>query len=79
MDEQRQPDQQNREITVSGPESRALTAQEFQSLAVVPDAAVWFANIDNPNTRRAYQGDVEDFIAFTGIEDPEEFRSVTRA
>ncbi len=61
------------------PAVRALTAAQFQGLAAVPAAAVWFANIDNPNTRRAYQADVEDFIAFTGIERPEEFRHVTRA
>lgn len=58
---------------------RMLTAAEFQDLAAVPAAAVWFANLDNPNTRRAYRNDVEDFMAFLGIERPDEFRDVTRA
>lgn len=33
---------------------RRLTAAEFQHLAAVPAAVEWFANIDNPRTRRAY-------------------------
>ncbi|QKK07555.1 MAG: tyrosine-type recombinase/integrase [Planctomycetota bacterium] len=57
----------------------ALSAEQFQSLADVPAAAVWLANIHNQHTRRAYKGDVEAFIAFCGIETPEEFRSVNRA
>ncbi|MEO1009581.1 MAG: tyrosine-type recombinase/integrase [Planctomycetota bacterium] len=56
-----------------------LTDEQFRSLADVPAAAVWLANIDNPNTRRAYQGDVEAFVAFCGIEHADEFRDVTRA
>lgn len=60
-------------------QNRALTAREFHELAAVPSAGVWFANIDNANTRRAYRSDLEEFIAFTGIEDPEDFRQVTRA
>jgi hypothetical protein len=32
---------------------RALTASEFQGLFSVPAEAEWFANIDNPRTRRA--------------------------
>lgn len=69
------------DLTVRRPASggRMLTAAEFQDLAAVPAAAVWFANLDNPNTRRAYRNDVEDFMAFLGIERPDEFRAVTRA
>ncbi len=59
--------------------SRALTAPEFQGLAEMPAEMEWFANIDNPRTRRAYQIDVADFMAFVGIQRPEEFRIVTRA
>lgn len=33
---------------------RRLTSAEFQQLAAVPTAVGWFANIDNPRTRRAY-------------------------
>ncbi|UFQ96295.1 tyrosine-type recombinase/integrase [Pseudomonas wenzhouensis] len=58
---------------------RRLTAAEFQGLAEVPAAAEWFANLDNPRTRRAYQGDIEDFCSFLGIHAPDQFRAVTRA
>ncbi|WP_426248402.1 tyrosine-type recombinase/integrase [Pseudomonas sp. TWR3-1-1] len=58
---------------------RRLTAAEFQQLASVPAAIEWFANIDNPRTRRAYQGDLEDFCSFVGLACAEDFRAVTRA
>lgn len=58
---------------------RRLTAAQFQGLANVPAAAEWFANLDNPRTRRAYQGDIEDFCNFLGIHAPDQFREVTRA
>ncbi len=58
---------------------RRLTAAEFQILAKVPAAVEWFANIDNPRTRRAYQGDLEDFCSFVGLSAADEFRAVTRA
>ena len=58
---------------------RALTAAQFHQLTDVPPALTWFANIDNPQTRRAYQSDLQEFMAFTGIDHPEQFRSVTRA
>ena len=60
-------------------QERALTAAQLHQLADVPPALTWFANIDNPQTRRAYQGDLMEFMAFTGIERPEQFRIVTRA
>lgn len=69
----------NTEITVRSSDDRVLTAAEFQQLSDVPAAAVWLANIRNPNTRRAYQSDAEDFVAFCGIERADEFRSVSRA
>ena len=58
---------------------RALTRAEFQQLADVPPELEWFANITNPNTRRAYQTDVKEFIGFVGIEEPTELRTVVRA
>jgi hypothetical protein len=58
---------------------RVLTAAEFQELSAVPLEAEWFANIDNPRTRRAYRIDIHEFMAFMGISQPEEFRKVTRA
>jgi len=58
---------------------RLLTAAEFHQLADVPPEVEWFANLTNPNTRRAYENAVKDFMRFTGIARPEEFRTVTRA
>jgi site-specific recombinase XerD len=58
---------------------RPLTAAEFHQLAAVPAEAEWFANLDNPRTRRAYQTDLQDFMGFSGIRQPDEFRIVTRA
>jgi site-specific recombinase XerD len=58
---------------------QALTPAQFSRLADVPPEAEWFANLDNPRTRRAYQGDIRDFMRFAGIQRPESFRIVTRA
>ena len=61
------------------PANRLLTAAEFHRLADVPPEVEWFANLSNPSTRRAYENAVRDFMRFTGIKRPEEFRTVTRA
>ncbi len=61
------------------PIHRTLTDGQFRALADVPLTSVWFANIDNPNTRRAYRNDVGELIDFLGIVNPAEFREVTRA
>jgi integrase/recombinase XerD len=58
---------------------RILTAAEFQSLADVPPEVEWYANIENANTRRAYRNDVREFMSFTGIKQPEEFRLAKRS
>jgi site-specific recombinase XerD len=55
-----------------------MTAQAFQDLADVPPELEWFANLGNAATRRAYATALKDFMKFTGIERPEEFRTVTR-
>ncbi len=65
-------------IPITPPE-RLLTAAEFQRLADVPPEIEWFANIRNRSTRRAYENAIGDFMHFTGIARPEEFRTVTRA
>src|ERR1700749_1763406 len=65
--------------TPIAPADRLLTAAEFQKLADVPPEVEWFANLSNPNTRRAYKAAVKDFKRFAGIFRPEEFRIVTRA
>jgi len=70
-------DDQN-EVTVVL-ENRLLTAEEFQSLGSVPPEVEWFENIQNPNTKRAYRIDVEEFMRFVGIRKAEEFRLVKRA
>ena len=57
---------------------RMLTAAEFQLLADVPPEVEWFANIENPNTRLAYQNDVKQFMQFVGITQAAEFRIVKR-
>jgi integrase/recombinase XerD len=59
--------------------NRLLTAAEFHRLADVPPEVEWFANLTNAHTRRAYEKAVGDFMRFTGIVRPEEFRTVTRA
>jgi site-specific recombinase XerD len=56
-----------------------LTAAEFHRLAEVPPELEWFANITNRGTRRIYKNSISDFMRFTGIVRPEEFRIVTWA
>jgi integrase/recombinase XerD len=60
------------------PESRTLTAAQFQGLSDAPPDLEWFANIPNAKTRKAYQLDIADFSAFVGINRPKEFRLITR-
>lgn len=56
-----------------------MTNADFARLADVPPEIEWFANINNAQTRRAYENALKDFMAFTGIKQPDEFRIVTRA
>jgi integrase/recombinase XerD len=66
-------------LTPITPSDRRLTAAEYQRLGDVPPEAEWFTNIKNKSTKRAYENAIRDFIRFTGIARPEEFRTVTRA
>jgi hypothetical protein len=59
------------------PEGKRLSRAEFQGLGDMPPELEWFANLDNPRTRRAYRNDVKEFTAFAGVERPEEMRQVT--
>src|SRR5580704_5531964 len=59
--------------------TRLLSAPEFQGLAAMPREVEWFKNIGNPSTKRAYENAIKDFMLFTGIKRPEEFRLVTPA
>ncbi len=61
------------------PSSRLLSSADFRRLVDVPLVIEWFANIDNPQTKRAYRNALEDFMKFTGIERPDEFREISRA
>lgn len=66
------------DLLLKNPE-RALTAKQFQQLADVPPELEWFANISAEKTRKAYQNDIRDFAQFVGIQNPAEFRIVTRS
>ena len=66
-------------LSIPRPVAQALTSAHFQTLADTPPEVEWFANLTNANTRRAYRQDIEDFMAFTGLRQPEQFRDVTRA
>lgn len=57
----------------------ALEPADFERLRRVPPLLEWLANIENPNTRRAYRSDLADFMQFAGIQDPETLNTVTRA
>lgn len=67
------------DVVVMREQGRALTAAEFYKLTDVPPEIEWFANLRNPNTRKAYENDLREFQRFVGIARPEEFRTVTRA
>jgi site-specific recombinase XerC len=67
------------EMALETGEGRRLGRAEFQGLSDMPPELEWFANLDNPRTRRAYRNDVKEFTAFAGVEHPEEMRRVTRA
>jgi len=56
-----------------------LTTAQFHTLADMPPELEWFANLPNPNTRRAYRQDIADFQSFAGLHRPEDFRDITRA
>jgi site-specific recombinase XerD len=58
---------------------QALTRAEFERLAEVPPEEEWLANITNAKTRRAYKNDVREFIAYAGLANYGELRSIARA
>ena len=68
-----------RSVQSTSVSARRLTSPEYQRLATVPPEIEWFANLGNKSTRRAYENALQDFMHFTGIHQPKEFRSVTRA
>jgi site-specific recombinase XerD len=73
---------ETRDLVPAGGEGGAptlLADTRFHQLAAVPVELEWFANIDNPRTRRAYRSDLSEFMAFVGITSPVQFRDVSRA
>lgn len=48
----------------------------LDSLAQVPEEAVWLAKPTSRRTRLAYQRDVQDFMKFVGVHTPEQLRRV---
>ena len=57
-------------------EATALaTPTRSQVLATIPEESVWLANFVSPRSKRTYQVAVQSFIAFHGIETPEELYS----
>ena len=69
----------NSSSPATAPAISILTAAQFRQLAEIPPEIEWFANIDNSQTRRAYQNDLRGFMQFSGIHKPEDFRIVTRS
>ena len=55
--------------------TRILDLAEFQQLSEIPVELEWYANLDNENTKRTYKNTLRDFMQFTGICKPEEFRN----
>ena len=69
-------------LTQSNPKTQllpgALNEAHFRALAAVPAELEWFANLDNPQTRRAYRADIREFQTFAGITAPTQFRDIAR-
>lgn len=59
--------------------NRQLSKEAFSQLQDIPAEVEWYANIDSAQTRRAYKIDLNDFMAFVGLEQIEDLRSITRA
>ncbi len=59
--------------------TRTLTTEQYAGLADVPPELEWLANITNPKTRRFYKADVSEFMAFTGLHETSQLRTVARS
>src|SRR5262245_52458055 len=58
---------------------RSLTPAEFYDLSDIAPELEWFGNLDNKHTRKAYERDVKEFLAFVGLGSPGQLRRVSRA
>lgn len=69
----------NKRTTVVQATQNRLSEVQFQQLHAMPATVEWFANINNPQTSRAYQGNIADFCSFVGIHvhEPAQFQAVT--
>ena len=56
-----------------------LARAKFDRLVDVPPEEEWLANITNQKTKRAYREDVREFVAYAGMRDYLDLRSVVRA
>jgi integrase/recombinase XerD len=56
-----------------------LTRAQFEQLANVPPEEEWLGNIKNKKTQRAYKNDVREFIAYAGLQNYSELRSIARS
>lgn len=75
------PKLQNSDLSEIPNESEVsvLTSAQYHQLNEMPPAIEWFVNIDNSQTRRAYENDLRGFMKFVGIDRPQDFRTVTRS
>lgn len=66
------------EISVIKPTSNQLAHKQslFDSIAELPAGDKWLASISNPNTRRAYQADINSFLSTLGIHTEVQFLTV---
>ncbi len=55
----------------------AVPATNVQSIAAIPEEAIWLAKLKSERTRRAYRSDVRHFMCILGIQDGVELRQVT--
>jgi DNA gyrase/topoisomerase IV subunit B len=53
------PNGNSRAIASENGTGKRLNRAEFQGLGEMPPELEWFANLDNPRTRRAYRNDVK--------------------
>lgn len=58
---------------------QSVARSRFERLADVPPEEEWLANLTNSKTRRAYKVDVREFVAYVGLQDYLELRSVLRS
>lgn len=62
------PDDKEPTSTLEVAGERLLSAEQFHRFTDVPAVFVWLDYIQNRNTRRAYQSDLEAFTGFCDIE-----------